>query len=160
MIRATLRRAATVVALGETWAADCGNAPAARITVIPNAVRPASSIQPAPGESVGVVFLGSIGDHKGAFRLLDAWARLGPDAATLTIAGDGEVERARQRIGNFLGRYRRGARMAVGERRRRPAPPFASVVLPSLTKVSRWRCWRRCPGAYASSPATSADCRK
>jgi glycosyltransferase involved in cell wall biosynthesis len=100
VIRATLRRAGTVVALGETWAARLQEiAPAARITVIPNAVRPAPrSIQPAPGESVGVVFLGSIGDHKGTFRLLDAWRRLGPDAATLTIAGDGEVERARQRI--------------------------------------------------------------
>jgi glycosyltransferase involved in cell wall biosynthesis len=54
-----------------------------------------------------MVFLGRIGDHKGTFRLLEAWAQLAldPDSgagcrkvATLTIAGDGEVERARRCI--------------------------------------------------------------
>ena len=58
------------------------------------------------GEPVRVVFLGRIGDHKGTFRLLDAWAELARDrdsvatgkAGILTIAGDGEVERARDRI--------------------------------------------------------------
>jgi glycosyltransferase involved in cell wall biosynthesis len=100
VIRATLCRASAVVALGETWAARLSAiAPTARIAVIPNAVRPADrSVQPAPGEPVGVVFLGRIGDRKGAFRLLDAWARLDGEAATLTIAGDGDVERARRRI--------------------------------------------------------------
>lgn len=100
VIRATLCRACAVVALGETWAARLSAiAPTARITVIPNAVRPADrSVQPAPGEPVGVAFLGNIGDRKGTFTLLDAWARLGGEAATLTIAGDGEVERARRRI--------------------------------------------------------------
>ena len=85
-----------------------GDRPDARITVIPNAVRPAQrTAQPALGEPVRVVFLGRIGDRKGTFRLLDAWAELARDpdfsagpgkAATLTIAGDGEVERARRRI--------------------------------------------------------------
>jgi glycosyltransferase involved in cell wall biosynthesis len=100
LIRATLCRASAVVALGETRAAWLrAVAPDARITAIPNAVRPAErSVQPAPGKPVGVVFLGLIGDRKGTFRLLDAWARLGQEAATLTIAGDGEVERARRRI--------------------------------------------------------------
>ena len=83
-------------------------APAARITAIPNAVQLARrTAQPAPGEPVHVVFLGRIGDHKGTFCLLDAWAELARDpefhadhgkAAILTIAGDGEVERARRRI--------------------------------------------------------------
>ena len=109
VIRATLCRASAVVALGEVWAARLRViAPTARITVIPNAVRPARrTAQPAPGEPVHVVFLGRIGDRKGTFRLLDAWAELARDpdfgagpgkAATLTIAGDGEVERARHRI--------------------------------------------------------------
>jgi glycosyltransferase involved in cell wall biosynthesis len=108
-IRATLGRAAAVVALGEVWATRLGEiAPGARIVVIPNAVPPAKRVsQPAVGESVSVVFLGSIGEHKGAFRLLDAWAEVsrgcalgtGPrKAATLTIAGNGDVERARERI--------------------------------------------------------------
>jgi glycosyltransferase involved in cell wall biosynthesis len=100
VIRATLCGASAVVALGETRAAWLRVvAPEARITAIPNAVRPAErSVQPAPGKPVGVVFLGLIGDRKGTFRLLDAWARLGREAATLTIAGNGEVERARRRI--------------------------------------------------------------
>jgi glycosyltransferase involved in cell wall biosynthesis len=54
-----------------------------------------------------VVFLGRIGDRKGALRLLEAWGQLDLDAssgvgsqkvATLTMAGDGEVELARRRI--------------------------------------------------------------
>jgi glycosyltransferase involved in cell wall biosynthesis len=99
-IRATLCRASAVVAVGEQWATRLrAIAPVARTTAIPNAIRPADRcVQPAPGESVRVVFLGRIGEHKGTFRLLDAWARLGREAATLTIAGNGEVERARRRI--------------------------------------------------------------
>jgi glycosyltransferase involved in cell wall biosynthesis len=109
VIRATLCRAGAVVALGEVWADRLRMmAPTARIPVIPNAVPLARrTSQPAPGEPVHVVFLGRIGEHKGTFRLLDAWAKLvrDPDfdtgkgkAATLSIAGDGEVERARHYV--------------------------------------------------------------
>ncbi|WP_099042247.1 glycosyltransferase family 4 protein [Mycobacterium neglectum] len=111
LIRRTLSRASAVVALGEVWADRLrAIAPSARITVIPNAVRPAPRVsQPAPGEPVHVVFLGRIGDRKGAFRLVDAWAQVSADGtqvggsekvntAILTIAGDGEVEKARRRI--------------------------------------------------------------
>ena len=81
VIRATLCRASAVVALGEGRAARLRViAPTARITVIPNAVRPARrTAQPALGEPVHVVFLGRIGDRKGTFRLLDAWAKLARD---------------------------------------------------------------------------------
>jgi len=109
IIRATFCRASAVVALSDAWATRLRViAPTARITVIPNAVRPGRRVtQPARGEPVHMVFLGRIGDHKGTFRLLEAWAQLALDpgsgagcrkAATLTIAGDGEVERARRRI--------------------------------------------------------------
>jgi glycosyltransferase involved in cell wall biosynthesis len=109
IIRATLSRASAFVTLGEVRSARMRViAPAARITAIPNAVRLARpTAQPAPGEPVHVVFLGRIGDHKGTFSLLDAWAEVARDpefnvdhrkAAILTIAGDGEVERARHRI--------------------------------------------------------------
>ena len=108
-IRATLRRAKAVVALGQRRATNFrAIAPTARVAVIPNAVEPVDQAsQPQPGDPVRVVFLGRIGDRKGAFRLLDAWAELSrsrdPDsplkkAATLTIAGDGEVEEARERV--------------------------------------------------------------
>ncbi len=108
-IRAILRNAAAVVALGEAWASRLRTiAPTARITIIPNAIAPAGrTVQPASDEPVKVVFLGRIGDRKGAFRLLAAWAQLGLEprsgadrgkSATLTIAGDGEIDRARQLI--------------------------------------------------------------
>jgi glycosyltransferase involved in cell wall biosynthesis len=118
IIRATFCRASAVVALSDAWATRLRViAPTARITVIPNAVQLGRRVtQPPRGEPVHMVFLGRIGtlqgrrghgDHKGAFRLLEAWAQLARDpgsgagcrkAATLTIAGDGEVERARRRI--------------------------------------------------------------
>jgi glycosyltransferase involved in cell wall biosynthesis len=109
IIRATMSRVSAFVALGEVWATRMRMlVPAARILAIPNAVTLGERIsQPGIGEAVRVVFLGRIGDHKGAFALLDAWAELAHDArfsaagkraATLTMAGDGEVERARDRV--------------------------------------------------------------
>lgn len=99
-IRSTLSQANAVVALGEAWASTLrGIAPGARIAVVPNAVRPARPVtQPGPGETVRVVFLGRVGERKGAFRLLRAWSLLESPAATLTIAGDGAVEQARSLI--------------------------------------------------------------
>ena len=49
------------------------------------------------------MFLGKIGDGKGAFMLLEAWSRIMSDSkysgtAHLTLAGDGEVERARRTV--------------------------------------------------------------
>ena len=107
MVRATLCRASAFVTLGEVWAARMQSiAPEARIIAIPNGVRLAQRVGlPRPGMPVRVLFLGRIGEHKGTFGLLDAWAKLSCDpqfgsagryCATLTIAGDGEVGRARQ----------------------------------------------------------------
>ena len=109
MIRATLCRAYAIVALGEGRAAPLrAIVPSARIVVISNAVPPARCTdQAVMGEPVHVVFLGRIGDRKGAFRLLDAWSRMARDpdfeqrlgkVAILTVAGDGEVEQAEQYV--------------------------------------------------------------
>lgn len=106
LIRSTVERADAFVTLGEKWSEQVQIiAPGARIRSIPNAISLARRAEPAdPGDPVHVLFLGRIGDRKGTFRLLDAWAKLvcEPDfvsarglAARLTIAGDGEVERAR-----------------------------------------------------------------
>jgi glycosyltransferase involved in cell wall biosynthesis len=107
IVRATLCRANAFITLGEIWAARMQTiVPTARIDAIPNGVRLAErKAQPAAGEAVKVVFLGRIGDHKGTFRLLDAWAKLACEPgfdgergflATLTIAGDGEVALAQR----------------------------------------------------------------
>lgn len=101
LIRATLCRSSAVVALGGTWARRLENiAPAARIVEIPNAVKLAAvpARLSSTDRPVRFVFLGRIGERKGAFELLHAWARLGTPAATLIMAGDGEVERARHLV--------------------------------------------------------------
>lgn len=104
LVRATLRRADLVVALGALWAQRLADiAPGARIVAVPNPVRivgPAR--QPAPGEPVHVVFLGKMCAAKGTYVLLDAWSRLvGTGTAApcrLTLAGNGEVEQVRARV--------------------------------------------------------------
>jgi glycosyltransferase involved in cell wall biosynthesis len=109
VIRATLRNAGVVVALGQHWGARLSDiAPGARIVVLPNAVRIGDVVpQPELGETLRVVFLGRIGEHKGTFELLNAWARFASEhssasdhilPARLSIAGDGQVEEARRRV--------------------------------------------------------------
>ena len=101
-IRRTLCRASAVVALGHLQAQRLHHiASDARIVAIPNAIRIIGPGRRAgPSEPVHVVFLGRIGDAKGTFTLLDAWAKLVTEgsslaSAKLTIAGNGEVDRAR-----------------------------------------------------------------
>jgi len=105
LIRVTLERANAVVALGNAWARQLERiAPRANVVVVPNAIRPGTPVQQAICGPVHVVFLGEIGERKGAFRLLEAWAlAVGPDRATahLTLAGNGQVERARELVHQF-----------------------------------------------------------
>ncbi|MGU3499857.1 glycosyltransferase family 4 protein [Mycobacterium sp. C31M] len=109
IVRATLGRADAFVTLGELWADRMRQiAPESRIVAIPNGVQLGRQVdQPAPDAPTHVVFLGRIGTHKGTYNLLDAWAKLACEpgfsmvdrcTARLTIAGDGDVERARKRI--------------------------------------------------------------
>ncbi|MGH3914898.1 MAG: glycosyltransferase family 4 protein [Pseudonocardiaceae bacterium] len=104
LISTTLNHSGAVVALGRGPALRLAEiAPSARISIIPNAVRIAGPMaEPAVGEALQVVFLGAIGERKGTFALLDAWAKiiaeLPPGTARLTLAGDQEVDRARDTI--------------------------------------------------------------
>ena len=104
LIRVTLKRADALIALGDAWASQLrAIAPEANIVVIPNAVRPAAEVDQRVDGPVAVVFLGEIGDRKGTFTLLEAWAKVVTDtpqeaSTRLTIVGDGEVNRARQRV--------------------------------------------------------------
>ena len=107
-IRLTLESASAVVALGETWAGRLrAVAPATRIEVIPNAVRLDRRIDQPELSTVHFAFLGEIGERKGAFVLLEAWAEMvgalrGRVSAQLTLAGDGEIHRAEALV-NDLG---------------------------------------------------------
>jgi glycosyltransferase involved in cell wall biosynthesis len=104
VVRATLTRAAVVVALGDRWTRELTViAPAARVVPVPNGVPvPAAVAQPSGG-TPHVVFLGAIVDAKGAFILIDAWAQLVAaetivPGARMTLAGNGELDRARRLV--------------------------------------------------------------
>lgn len=106
-IRRTLTRAGTVVALGHGLAHRLSDiAPDARVMAIPNGIPIIGQNRRDDNRPVHVVFLGQIGDSKGTFTLLDAWAKLVTDgssrtSARLTIAGDGEVDRARAAVAHL-----------------------------------------------------------
>jgi glycosyltransferase involved in cell wall biosynthesis len=74
-------------------------APRANIATLPNAVRPRTGVNQFVSGPVHVIFLGEIGERKGTFSLIEAWAQLVDRTsganARLTIAGDGDIERAR-----------------------------------------------------------------
>lgn len=73
-----------------------------QVVVLTNPVEmPATIPQRAGKESVNFVFLGRIGQRKGAFDLIRAFSMLPSEQqskSTLILAGDGEVESARQLI--------------------------------------------------------------
>lgn len=76
-----------------------------RVIVLPNPVKIPAQVPPRTGsDKVNFVFLGRIGERKGTFDLINAFASL-PDApkthARLTIAGDGEGEKARTLVKNL-----------------------------------------------------------
>jgi glycosyltransferase involved in cell wall biosynthesis len=103
-VRSVLTRAAVVVTLGEGWAARISRiAPRARVEVVPNAVVVPGTAPARAGGPLNVVFLGAICAAKGAFCLLDAWAKLAAEQdgrvpAHLTLAGDRGVDDARRTI--------------------------------------------------------------
>lgn len=106
LIRTTLEGCDAVVALGDTWAKRLGRiAPRAKVVVVPNAIKPAPRSDHATVGPVHVVFVGEVGERKGTFALLRAWARVISDPkvppAQLTIAGNGRVEEARRLAGHL-----------------------------------------------------------
>jgi glycosyltransferase involved in cell wall biosynthesis len=103
VIRATLERADAVIALGNTWAARLQRmSPRAHIVVVANAIRLAPRVPQTELSQVHVVFLGEIGRRKGTFELLESWAKVASNSEVgpvrLTIAGDGDISRARELV--------------------------------------------------------------
>jgi len=97
-LRGVYRDACVVIALSEEWRrAIQAVAPGARIVVVPNPVEMGGSeSRPAPAEP-RVLCLGVIKEAKGVYDLLRAWPRVlaAHPGARLTLAGSGEIERAR-----------------------------------------------------------------
>ena len=97
-----LRHAAGLIALSERWAEAYASLPDVRLKVWtllnPVQLPAARNAHREAATPVSLLFLGRIGERKGAFELLEAMAALErrrPGAARLVMAGDGEVERAR-----------------------------------------------------------------
>lgn len=105
IIRSTLERSSTVIALGDTWAARLQQiAPRASIMTVPNSIQARKTVNQNIDGPVHVTFLGEVCDRKGTFLLLEAWGTLISSEgihAKLTVAGNGEVDRARQLIKNL-----------------------------------------------------------
>lgn len=110
LIAATLAAAETVVALGEVWVDRLhAIAPTARVVVVPNPVTVPEVAPLRPAAPVRVAFLGRIWDKKGAFTLVEAWAKAlsSPEVdrlaerPQLVMAGDGEGDRARDLVADL-----------------------------------------------------------
>ena len=113
IIRRRLNKSACFVALSDRQAGmyrqTVGVADSI-LTVLPNPVKwPEEMPARTQRDTVDFVFLGRIGERKGAFDLLEAFSQLPPsvlERSRLTLAGDGEVALAQ----------RRAAELCVSER--------------------------------------------
>ena len=87
-----------VLVLGESWRRFVVQiAPASRLMVLPNSVRvPNTQASHVERETIDLLFLGIVGHRKGVYDLLEAFAIAHSHCPTLrlTVAGNGEVERA------------------------------------------------------------------
>ena len=97
LVRRHLEKATRVLVLSEAWRIFIASiAPGARIEVVPNYVAVPDLTDGDAHARSGILFLGLVGDRKGVFDLLPAFAGIAPDRPTahLTVAGNGEVDRA------------------------------------------------------------------
>ncbi len=95
-----LERLTTVLVLGDRWRnIVLSIAPTARVLVLPNFVRvPSGGSAHAMNDRVELLFLGEVGQRKGAYDLLEAFAAARAQCSTLrlTVAGSGDLEKAAQ----------------------------------------------------------------
>jgi glycosyltransferase involved in cell wall biosynthesis len=96
------------IVLSQSWQKfyiDNLGLPAERVVVLPNPVKlPRSIPDRINTDRVNLLFLGKIGDRKGAFDLIKAVAAMPPaqqQQTHLTLAGDGEGQRARDLISSL-----------------------------------------------------------
>ncbi|GAA5110967.1 glycosyltransferase family 4 protein [Pseudonocardia adelaidensis] len=127
-VRGVLTHAVAVLTLGERWATRIRRiAPRSRVEVVPNSVVVPPAPPPRTSDELNAVFLGAVGERKGAFCLLEAWAKLaaewdGAVPALLTLAGDGDVGEARKLS------MKLGIERSVRVRDWLPAPEAAALL--------------------------------
>lgn len=98
IVRRTLRRAAAVVALSPTWAREIRSIVDRTVVAIPNPVRVPAEVADPRRRPARIVTLARLGEEKGSFVLVRAFARVlerHPDAR-LVLAGDGPVDAIRR----------------------------------------------------------------
>lgn len=103
-LASTFAQADAFIALSTRWQSFYANElglPGDRTWVLVNPTRPPEKVPDRMGrDRVQFVFLGRIGDRKGAFDLLEAYRALPPSVrrrARMVFAGDGRVEELRRR---------------------------------------------------------------
>jgi glycosyltransferase involved in cell wall biosynthesis len=97
-IRRHLEKATRVLVLSESWERYITEiAPAARIIVVPNYVTVPPLLDERGRDTSRLLFLGLVGQRKGVFDLIPAFAEVHArhPRAHLVLGGNGEVERAR-----------------------------------------------------------------
>ncbi|MCL6262743.1 glycosyltransferase family 4 protein [Craterilacuibacter sp. RT1T] len=99
-IRSTLEHCSAVLVLSDSWADYIHSlAPTARVQVLPNYVElPSVTLSRQVQPVVNILFLGIIGERKGVFDLLPAFAQARAiyPFMRLQIGGNGELEQARR----------------------------------------------------------------
>jgi glycosyltransferase involved in cell wall biosynthesis len=97
LVRRVFTRAACVIALSPAWGQRLTTiAPRARVECVMNPVD-LPEVDRAVGRAAAIVSLGRVSDRKGSFVLIEAFSLFAAayPTARLVLAGDGEVERAR-----------------------------------------------------------------
>ncbi len=104
LLSMALRQCVYFIVLSESWrdyyVKRCGLSHAQVVVMLNPVQLPETLPNRTKGDRVRLVFLGRIGERKGAFDLLEAFARLPEEVrsrTSLTLAGDGAVAEARQR---------------------------------------------------------------
>jgi len=102
MVRFAFRRAHRFVVLSESWACfyrdSCG-VDEDRIVIMPTPIRVERNPREPTSPPTQILFSGRIGNRKGTFDLIQAFAGLATDVrenGRLVLCGDGEVDKARK----------------------------------------------------------------
>lgn len=138
LIRRHLEQAAAVVVLSESWREFVGSiAPAAKITVVPNYVIVPPAADRAQRAGQDILFLGLVGQRKGVFDLIPAFARIAGQfpEARLIIGGNGETAEAERLVAEH-GMQRRIelAGWVSGEAKSRLLNASGIYILPSYNE--------------------------
>lgn len=100
LIKRTLEKSTNVIVLSEYWQRFVGNIVRANVTIIENFVPDQYGSVAISQDRAGMLFLGAVGERKGAFDLIQAISRI-PVAERklkLFMAGNGEVDRAKEMV--------------------------------------------------------------